>query len=436
MPSLVAVDYDPFTTTGDFPPASPDVAPALVKGAVNALAEPGRLMMTPPVQPPADSLTDDSGRIGYIRNGQWVPWEQVDPAGARAYAEDQQARANLAPSVALGMLGGGANFAESGALGSAGGAIKAYHGSPHDFDAFDISKIGTGEGAQAYGHGLYFAENPQVAADYRNTLADWKINGGAPDPSDPAHIAAVTLKAHDGNAGNAIADLTNSATNGPAAERPAAMQAIEMIRSGAKLPTATGGRMYEVAINADPEHFLDWDKPVSQQSELVRKALAEKAWADQGATAEDLLHVDVPGEQAYKRMITGQGGTALPGLSRQPQAENATEVLRQAGIPGIRYLDQGSRPPRSLADTQQSIDYYKDMLAKDPGSQFAKDQLAQYQADLDKYHKGTHNYVVFDDKLIDILKKYGMAGVAATGLAGQRLLIPADGDPFANSGGS
>ena len=37
--------------------------------------------------------------------------------------------------------------------------IRAYHGSPHDFDKFDLSKIGTGEGAQAYGHGLYFAEN-------------------------------------------------------------------------------------------------------------------------------------------------------------------------------------------------------------------------------------------------------------------------------------
>jgi hypothetical protein len=36
--------------------------------------------------------------------------------------------------------------------------IKAYHGSPHDFDQFSMSKIGTGEGAQAYGHGLYFGD--------------------------------------------------------------------------------------------------------------------------------------------------------------------------------------------------------------------------------------------------------------------------------------
>lgn len=33
----------------------------------------------------------------------------------------------------------------------------AWHGTPHDFDEFKLNKIGTGEGAQAYGWGLYFA---------------------------------------------------------------------------------------------------------------------------------------------------------------------------------------------------------------------------------------------------------------------------------------
>src|SRR5262245_56435755 len=49
--------------------------------------------------------------------------------------------------------------------------LKAYHGSPHDFERFSLSHVGTGEGAQAYGHGLYFAENPDVAAHYRSKLS-------------------------------------------------------------------------------------------------------------------------------------------------------------------------------------------------------------------------------------------------------------------------
>src|SRR5574343_541990 len=50
-------------------------------------------------------------------------------------------------------------------------AIRVYHGSPHKFEKADSSKIGTGEGAQAYGHGLYWAENPGVANQYATSLA-------------------------------------------------------------------------------------------------------------------------------------------------------------------------------------------------------------------------------------------------------------------------
>ena len=46
--------------------------------------------------------------------------------------------------------------------------ILAYHGTPHTIQGkFDINKVGTGEGAQAYGHGMYFAENPAVAKEYQ-----------------------------------------------------------------------------------------------------------------------------------------------------------------------------------------------------------------------------------------------------------------------------
>ena len=52
-----------------------------------------------------------------------------------------------------------------------GTGVTAWHGSPHLFDKFKSEAIGTGEGAQAYGHGLYLAENPKVAQGYQKTLA-------------------------------------------------------------------------------------------------------------------------------------------------------------------------------------------------------------------------------------------------------------------------
>ena len=59
-----------------------------------------------------------------------------------------------------------------GAVMKAPRGIRAFHGSPYDFERFDIEKIGTGEKAQMYGHGLYFAENPKVARDYRDQLTE------------------------------------------------------------------------------------------------------------------------------------------------------------------------------------------------------------------------------------------------------------------------
>ena len=66
----------------------------------------------------------------------------------------------------------------------------AYHGSPHKFKKFDASKIGTGEGAQSYGHGLYFAENPKVAKSYAEALGDAPLPRIQIDPtlSNKAHI--------------------------------------------------------------------------------------------------------------------------------------------------------------------------------------------------------------------------------------------------------
>ena len=56
--------------------------------------------------------------------------------------------------------------------GKDGYAQIAWHGSPHDFDEFDLGAIGSGEGAQFYGWGLYFAKNKEMAKNYKEVLSD------------------------------------------------------------------------------------------------------------------------------------------------------------------------------------------------------------------------------------------------------------------------
>lgn len=66
---------------------------------------------------------------------------------------------------------------------------RAWHGTPHNFDAFTLQAIGSGEGAQAHGWGLYFAQNKNVSEDYRKNLAGrrngaYEVTIGGEKPGD------------------------------------------------------------------------------------------------------------------------------------------------------------------------------------------------------------------------------------------------------------
>ena len=180
-----------------------------------------------------------------------------------------------------------------------------------------------------------------------------------------------------------------------------------------------GPRTYEVNINADPSHFLDWDKPLGQQSEAVREALlpqrlglkaagplGEKGyygWTDaQNRLIGRAQTKDLPAEIFDPREMAPSvyrgGGTWKP--------PEASERLREAGIPGIKYLDQGSR----TTDARRRVieDTYNALKDTSQGAEWAK-KLEAIRAE----PPPSSNYVVFNPGIVDILKKYGIAGAAA-----------------------
>jgi hypothetical protein len=266
--------------------------------------------------------------------------------------------------------------------------IKAYHGSPHDFDRFDISKIGTGEGAQAYGHGLYFAENPKTAQSYRNDPS--MLMNALPENLTPAQLR-VAQRYYDnkGNLSQAVADLENRIANsrmyGDSPQSLAELrEELKLINGGWSPPP---GKMYEVSINAKPEQFLDWDRPLAQQNQGVMGSL------DTMLKRSDRM----PSELI----------NSSPGVEAR---------MRDAGIPGIRYLDQGSRTHAAdIAQAESRVQRAQERLktgAGDPAN--LERQLSEFQSQLDALRKGpTSNYVLFRDDIIDILRKYGIMAPAS-----------------------
>src|SRR3954467_7469257 len=81
-------------------------------------------------------------------------------------AAQQYGQALLAGSVAPGAKGMALDPAALQVLREMTPGFRAYHASPYSFDRFDAGKIGTGEGAQAFGHGLYVAGDEAVKDNY------------------------------------------------------------------------------------------------------------------------------------------------------------------------------------------------------------------------------------------------------------------------------
>ena len=267
-----------------------------------------------------------------------------------------------APQIARGLLQAEANAMAPRTLNPQTGAI-VWHGSPHKFDKFDASKIGTGEGAQAYGHGLYLAENKGVADEYATKLSK-SIVDFTNRPITPVEVSiqqklqSLADRTQSGSKLDEINKVFDSylspslttwnprhpqanSYNGMAPIDGEKLARVMELRDAAKRlgrpDLGDSGSLYKVDL--PDEHIakmLDWDKPLSQQHPDVQKALNGietnfpeipdfnlRKWMDAdplASTWHNVLQRDLGADPA---MIAG--------------------TLKDRGIPGIRYLDGGSR---------------------------------------------------------------------------------------------
>lgn len=227
---------------------------------------------------------------------------------------------------------------------------KAWHGSPHDFDRFDLGAIGTGEGAQVHGWGLYFAANREVSEGYIERLSDvigheiakdgsivqksdeeWATIDNAPiDENTPPLVIALKLLREvrakgNYNIGDAIQKLQwqyiqrmeddivasdfltkwykkfkyrNTLKNLKAAE--------QILKEGKyDFKNITSGHLFEVEI-PEADTMLDEQLSYSEQPKMVQKAI-DALYADRkklakewkNLSAEDFKEIYHPSGEAW-----------------------------------------------------------------------------------------------------------------------------------------
>jgi GNAT superfamily N-acetyltransferase len=243
--------------------------------------------------------------------------------------------------------------------------VDAWHGSPHDITKslegkFSTKYIGTGEGAQAFGWGLYFTSKKNIAAGYATSLAGkpepvfgWKIGKNILRESDTDYSAVYNNFAN-GVSKDAVVqsyvdyrDAMKSAVpigNTPDSHR---LQAIKWAEEAIKLAKSinepvsfwqderTENRnLYKVTLHkgksTDDYVWLDWDEQltVDARTMVMEQLQNEGEWFTGAAIkeAEQAVRDSDWGDQLYTDLSFALGSD-----------KEASQFLLRAGIDGIRY---------------------------------------------------------------------------------------------------
>lgn len=209
---------------------------------------------------------------------------------------------------------------------------KVWHGSPHDHEGFDSSKIGTGEGAQAFGYGHYFTDAKSIAEWYKDKLS--KLDFSKRSDGEPISDALqdklresfnyLSRKQSNLDGYDIAQDVFDQLPESSVLRK----EASQLLR----YPPKFGGKLYEVELAPTQDEYLDWDKLLSEQSELVKNRLE-----DIGVDNFDMNGAALYNEIANKLQIPG-----LP-YSGKGSDKSASEYLHSIGIRGIRYKAEAGK---------------------------------------------------------------------------------------------
>lgn len=211
---------------------------------------------------------------------------------------------------------------------------KAYHGSPYTFDHFDLGAIGTGEGAQGHGWGLYFAQDKQIAKSYKDTLShhmygdnDLMFNEEALNKlystlSDKAHTEADYDKL------SLIENILITHTEDDVLNNSDEMfdaEAVKWWKNQREIylnKEYKESSLFEVDIPED-DVLLDEKRNINEQPKKVQQAV-RKMYRSLGYKTSALKYVT--GKEFYDTVAAEKGGQ-----------KEASEFINEHGIKGITY---------------------------------------------------------------------------------------------------
>ena len=277
----------------------------------------------------------------------------------------------------------------------------AWHGSPHDFDTFDLGAIGTGEGNQAHGWGLYFAKKKSVSKNYQKVLSK-RLGTTSPKLFKVEIPDEKTMLDEDKYFKEQNKDVVNrivSAVNDLDIDKRKSLLSYYK-----EHPAYPVNKEYEKilgkiqSINQDREYITD---ALVNNVSKIKEKIAREAVAEYGYNFDE-LKADNTFEMAKK--LIGEINEKLSALEKEKEVEGAKEKIKEDKI--LESIgDTFTKTPYTGRDVYVAL---SKAFGGDKGASEFLNSTGVKGITYDGYTDG-RCYVVFDDKAIKVIEKYNQS---------------------------
>lgn len=277
----------------------------------------------------------------------------------------------------------------------------AWHGSPHDFDKFDLGAIGTGEGNQAHGWGLYFAKKKSVSRNYQKELSK-RLGTTNPKLFKVEIPDEKTMLDEDKYFKEQNKDVVSKIVS--------AINDLDIDKRKALLshykehPAYPVNKEYEKilgkiqSINQDREYITD---ALVNNVSKIKEKIAREAAAEYGYNFDE-LKADNTFEMAKK--LIGEINEKLSALEKEKEVEGAKEKIKEDKI--LESIgDTFTKTPYTGRDVYVAL---SKAFGGDKGASEFLNSTGVKGITYDGYTDG-RCYVVFDDKAIKVIEKYNQS---------------------------
>ena len=303
----------------------------------------------------------------------------------------------------------------------------AWHGSPYDFDEFDLGSIGGGLGTQAFGWGLYFTENKNVAEKYkveRKSKNKFTLNGN----DIPIEYAPVIEQIFGGiNVENNKESLLNRLV----LNRDAEQSNLDLVTKNLNeldgvLDFITQNSKF--TINKLPTLV---DNKFERMATVILNDAKTKAKSDnKRVNKEYLFDVIEELQNRYKKHyifyndIVSKISYLIDNIDSFEVTSVYKPTLYNVEIPDTDTMLDYSKPINEQSEyvlnkikqldstdiNKTGKEFYNDLSERLGGNKNASLKLNELGIKGIKYKHGlSHNFVVFDDQAIKVIEKYNQS---------------------------